>query len=59
MTDDTEPQVTIEYLDDNGDIKPIRIHTIVISTQHDANVTQQQLKCDIMEHVIKVNLRSC
>ncbi|KAL5249593.1 hypothetical protein ACHWQZ_G018460 [Mnemiopsis leidyi] len=53
---DTKTQVTIEYLDDNGDIKPIRIHTIVISTQHDANVTQQQLKCDVMEHVIKVVL---
>lgn len=53
---DTKTQVTIEYLDDNGDIRPIRIHTIVISTQHDADVTQHQLKCDIMEHVVKVVL---
>jgi len=50
---DTKTQVTIEYLDDNGDIRPIRIHTVVISTQHDEHVSQQQLKCDIMEHVIK------
>merc|ERR1712176_655791 len=53
---DTKSQVTIEYLDDNGDIRPIRIHTVVLSTQHDAHVTQQQLKCDIMEHVVKVVL---
>jgi len=53
---DTKTQVTIEYLDDNGDIRPIRIHTVVISTQHDADVTQHQLKCDIMEHVVKVVL---
>lgn len=53
---DTKTQVTIEYLDDNGDIKPLRIHTVVVSSQHSATVTQQQLKQDIMKQIIQVAL---
>lgn len=53
---DTKTQVTVEYLDDNGDIKPLRIHTVVISTQHAATVTQQQLKQDMMKHIIPASL---
>ncbi|XP_063690857.1 S-adenosylmethionine synthase-like isoform X2 [Bolinopsis microptera] len=53
---DTKTQVTIEYFDDNGDIRPVRIHTVVLSTQHDAQITQVQLRNDIMEHVVKVVL---
>lgn len=45
---DGKTQVTIEYEDD----KPIRIDTIVISTQHDAEVTREQIEKDLMEHVI-------
>lgn len=32
---------------------PIRVHTIVISTQHDEGVTQEQIAKDLMEQVIK------
>merc|ERR550532_3549392 len=32
---------------------PVRIHTILISTQHDETVTSEQIKKDLMEHVIK------
>jgi len=53
---DTKSQVTIEYLDDNGNIRPVRIHTVVVSTQHAGNITQQQLKSDVMEHVVKAVL---
>lgn len=53
---DTKCQVTIEYLDDNGDIRPIRIHTVVVSTQHSANITQQQLRSDVMQYVVKTVL---
>ncbi|WP_319471546.1 methionine adenosyltransferase [uncultured Trichococcus sp.] len=46
---DGKTQVTVEY-DENG--KPKRVDTIVLSTQHDENVTLEQLKQDILEHVI-------
>lgn len=47
---DGKTQVTVEYDDD----KVVRIDTIVISTQHGEDVTQEQIRKDLMEHVIKV-----
>ena len=46
---DGKTQVTVEY-DDN---RVVRIDAIVISTQHDDHVTQEQIREDLMEHVIK------
>ena len=46
---DGKSQVTVEY-DENG--KPIHINAVVLSTQHDADITQEQLKKDIREQVI-------
>ncbi len=46
---DGKTQVTVEY-DDN---KVVRIDAIVISTQHSEDVTQEQIREDLMEHVIK------
>jgi S-adenosylmethionine synthetase len=46
---DAKSQVTIEY---HGR-KPARVHTIVISTQHDAGVTQKKIKEDVIKHVIR------
>ncbi|HRG31562.1 MAG TPA: S-adenosylmethionine synthetase N-terminal domain-containing protein, partial [Trichococcus flocculiformis] len=43
---DGKTQVTVEY-DEDG--KPKRVDTIVLSTQHDENVTLEQLKKDILE----------
>lgn len=45
---DGKTQVTVEY-DENG--APIRLDTIVLSTQHDENVTQEQIHKDIKRHV--------
>jgi len=53
---DTKSQVTVEYLDDNGNIRPLRIHTVVVSTQHAAEITQQQLRVEIMEKIVKTVL---
>ena len=46
---DAKSQVTIEY-DDAGN--PKRIDTIVISTQHDDGISQEQIKSDIKKHVL-------
>jgi len=47
---DTKSQVTIEFDDKN---KPIRVDTVVVSTQHNPDVTQKKIKDDVIEHVIK------
>ncbi len=46
---DGKTQVTIEY---DGD-KPVRVDTVVVSTQHDPEVSLEQIRADITEHVIK------
>lgn len=50
---DGKSQVTVEF-DDNGRVK--RIDTVVISTQHSEDVTQEQIRKDIIEQVIKAVL---
>jgi S-adenosylmethionine synthetase len=50
---DTKTQVTVEYTVKSGSCVPLRVHTIVISTQHDTTVTQEKLREDLMELVIK------
>lgn len=52
---DAKSQVTIEYGDDR---KPKRIDAVVISTQHDPDVTQPKIKADVMKNVIKKILPS-
>jgi S-adenosylmethionine synthetase len=52
---DAKSQVTIEY-DDNG--KPLRVDTVVISTQHDGNVSQNKIKADVIQHIIKAIIPS-
>ena len=43
---DGKTQVTVEYDENNN---PVRIDTIVISTQHDEEVTLEQIQKDIKE----------
>ena len=46
---DGKSQVTVEYEDD----KPVRVDTVVISTQHSPDVEQQTIYNDVLEHIIK------
>ena len=46
---DGKTQVTVEYVDN----KPVRVDTIVISTQHSPEVNQPQIERDMIEHVIR------
>ena len=50
---DGKTQVTVEY-DENG--KPSRLDAVVLSTQHDPDVTQEQIHADIKKYVFDVIL---
>ena len=47
---DGKAQVTVEY---DGNNKPVHIDTVVISTQHDPDVTQEQIHGDIKKYVLE------
>ena len=47
---DAKSQVTIEYDDKNN---PVRVDAVVISTQHDGDVSQKKIKDDVIKHVVK------
>ncbi|TYZ64749.1 hypothetical protein PybrP1_004292 [[Pythium] brassicae (nom. inval.)] len=50
---DGKTQVTVEYKQENGRMIPQRVHTIVISTQHHDDVTNEQIAADLLKHVIQ------
>lgn len=45
---DGKTQVTVEY---NQEGRPVRLEAVVLSTQHDENISQEQLHADIRKHV--------
>lgn len=47
---DGKSQVTVEYAEVG---KPVRVDAVVISSQHDENVTNEQLRADVLKHVIQ------
>jgi S-adenosylmethionine synthetase len=47
---DAKSQVTVEY-DNTG--KPVRVDTVVVSTQHDPDVTQKKIKEDVIELIVR------
>ncbi|NLG83428.1 MAG: methionine adenosyltransferase [Firmicutes bacterium] len=46
---DGKTQVTVEY----EGRRPVRVHTVVVSTQHDPDVTHETITADVIQHVIK------
>ena len=46
-------QVTVQYMQDNGAVIPVRIHTIVISVQHNEDITLEAMREALKEKVIK------
>jgi len=50
---DAKTQVTVEYKNENGAMVPLRVHTIVISTQHSEEVDNDFIQRELMDKVIK------
>ena len=52
---DSKTQVTVEYKMDGGACVPLRVHTIVISTQTSPDISLEDLQKELQEKVIKVD----
>lgn len=50
---DGKTQVTVEYKKENGKTIPLRVQTVLISTQHDPDVKNEQIVSDIKKYVIE------
>jgi len=51
---DAKTQVTVEYSKEGtGKLTPVRVHTVVISTQHAEEVTNETIRAELMDKVIK------
>ena len=50
---DGKTQVTVEYAEDGGHLRPVGIDRVLISTQHADHISQEQIKADLAEHVVK------
>jgi len=50
---DSKTQVTVEYRMENGATIPVRVDTIVISTQHAEEISTEDLRREITEKIVK------
>ncbi|OLL25820.1 S-adenosylmethionine synthase [Neolecta irregularis DAH-3] len=50
---DSKTQVTVEYRSEGGAVIPLRVDTVVVSTQHAEEVTTEDIRKDILQHIIK------
>ncbi|XP_018411432.1 PREDICTED: S-adenosylmethionine synthase [Nanorana parkeri] len=50
---DSKTQVTVKYIQKNGAVIPVRVHTIVISVQHDETISLSDMQEALKEKVIK------
>ena len=48
---DSKTQVTIEYASEGGACVPVRVHTVVISTQHSPDVSLEDLRKELIDKV--------
>jgi len=53
---DAKTQVTINYKNDHGRMIPLRVHTVVISTQHQDGITNEFIRKELMDKIIKTTI---
>lgn len=51
---DSKTQVTVEYMNDGGAMIPLRVDTVVISTQHAEEISTDELRKQILEKIVKM-----
>ncbi|XP_032868349.1 S-adenosylmethionine synthase-like [Amblyraja radiata] len=51
---DSKTQVTVQYNQENGMVIPVRVHTIVISVQHDEDIGLEEMRSILKEKIIDV-----
>lgn len=52
------PQVTVQYRQDRGAMVPLRVHTVVVSVQHDEGVSLEEMRHCLKEQVVKAVIPS-
>ncbi|XP_052656186.1 S-adenosylmethionine synthase isoform X2 [Harpia harpyja] len=50
---DSKTQVTVQYIQENGAVIPVRVHTIVISVQHDETISLENMRRTLKDRVIQ------
>ncbi|NXG82049.1 METK1 synthase, partial [Stercorarius parasiticus] len=50
---DSKTQVTVQYIQENGAVIPVRVHTIVISVQHDETISLEDMRRTLKDRVIQ------
>jgi S-adenosylmethionine synthetase len=50
---DSKTQVTVEYKKDGGAMVPVRVDTVVISTQHAEEITTEDLRKELLEKIVR------
>ena len=50
---DSKTQVTVEYKKEGGATIPVRVDTVVISTQHAEEITTEDLRSELLEKIVK------
>ncbi|XP_036120744.1 S-adenosylmethionine synthase [Molossus molossus] len=50
---DSKTQVTVQYIQKSGAVIPVRVHTIVISVQHNEDITLEDMRKALQEQVIR------
>lgn len=55
---DTKTQVTVEYKKEGGAVVPVRVDTVVISTQHSDDISTEDLRSEILAKIVKATIPS-